>query len=133
MGAKVAPPPPEVAAGLLEPGRLGRLGGEQEPGQGTALGQVGGPQLVGGAGPGGVGTGDVPGDAGEVAGEVALDHADRHQGDHEHPDQQGEVGLDRHPHVQLPARTDSLEQRSCSQGRLRAAPGGQAIAVIPDT
>jgi hypothetical protein len=50
--------------------------------------------------------GDVPGHGGEVADQVALDQADGQQSDHEHPDQQGEVGLDRHPHTQLPAWTD---------------------------
>ena len=72
VGAELGPPTLEVAAGLLVPDRLGRLGGEQEPGQGATLGQMGGPQLAGGAAPGSMGAGDVAGDAGELADQVAL-------------------------------------------------------------
>ena len=77
---------------------------------------MGGPQLAGGASLAGVRAGDVPDHAVELADQVALDQADGHQGDHEHPDQQGEIGLDRHPHTQLPARTDFSRYRVPAEG-----------------
>jgi len=84
--------------GLLEGGRVGRPGGEQEPGQGAPLGQVGGPQLAGRPGLGGVGAGELPHGVAGVAGQVRLDQGDHQQGDDEHADQQGEMPPHPHPH-----------------------------------
>jgi hypothetical protein len=50
-GGQLGPPPLGVASSLLEGGRVGRAAGEQEPGQGTPLGQVRRPQLTGRPGP----------------------------------------------------------------------------------
>jgi hypothetical protein len=96
----------EVAPGLLEPGRLRRLGGEQERGQGAPLSQVGRPQLAGRAALGSVQAGDVLEGAAEVADQVALQQRDRQQRGDEHADQQGQIPLHRYPHVQLPTRAN---------------------------